>query len=68
MADLGIFFYPLYLCAKISRYDTGHSSLVDYLAQVKEAKNYPTHSECVLNQVWVPMSTTQNIRGVYGSS
>ena len=28
---------------------TLHSSLVDYLAQVKEAKNYPTHSECILS-------------------
>ena len=26
-----------------------HSSLVDYLAQVKKAKNYPTHSECVFS-------------------
>ena len=26
-----------------------HSLLVDYLAQVKKAKNYPTHSECVLS-------------------
>ena len=26
-----------------------HSSLVDYLAQVKKAKNYPTHSEGVLS-------------------
>ena len=26
-----------------------HSSLVDYLAQVKKAKNYPAQSECVLS-------------------
>jgi hypothetical protein len=26
-----------------------HSSLVDYLAQVKKAKNYPTHSERVFS-------------------
>ena len=40
-----------------------HSSLVDYLTQVKKWKNYPTHSDCVLSYVWVYMSTTQSIRG-----
>ena len=38
-----------------------HSSLVDYLAQVKNWKNEPNHSDCVLSYVWVLMSTTQNM-------
>ena len=44
-----LFLYDVYLI---------HSSLVDYLAQVKKSKNYPTHSDCVLSYVWVYMSTT----------
>jgi hypothetical protein len=51
---------------KLEKWKTFHSSLVDYLAQVKNWKNEPTHSDCVMSKVWVPMSpmsTTQNIRG-----
>ena len=40
-----------------------HSSLVEYLAQVIFGKNYPNHFYCIFHLVWVPMSTTQNIRG-----
>ena len=39
-----------------------HSSLVDYLAQVILAKNYPTTFYCIFQLVWVPMTTMQNIR------
>ena len=39
-----------------------HSSLVDYLAQVIYAKNCPTTFYCIFQLVWVPMTTTQNIR------
>ena len=45
-----------------------HSSLVEYLAQGIFGKNYPNHFYCIFHLVWVPMSTTQNIRGLYESS
>ena len=45
-----------------------HSSLVDYLAQVINAKNCPTTFYCIFNLVWVPMTTTQNIRVCFLSS
>ena len=35
-----------------------HSSLVDYLAQVINAKNCPTTFFCIFQLVWVPMTTT----------
>ena len=41
---------------------TVHSSLVDYLAQLTYAKNCPTTFYCIFQLVWVPMTTTQNIR------
>ena len=31
-----------------------HSSLVDYLAQVMNAKNFPTTFYCIFQLVWVP--------------
>ena len=37
-------------------------SLEDYLAQVIYAKNCPTTFYCIFQLVWVPMTTTQNIR------
>ena len=42
-----------------------HSSLVNYLAQVIQAKNCLTTYYwlyCIIQLVWVPMTTTQNIR------
>ena len=45
-----------------------HSSLVDYLAQVINAKNCPTTFYCIFQLVWVPMTTTQNIRVCFLSS
>ena len=45
-----------------------HSSLVDYLAQVIYAKNCPTTFYCIFQLVWVPMTTTQNIRVCFLSS
>ena len=45
-----------------------HSSLVDYLAQVIKSKNYPTTFYCIFQLVWVPMTTTQNIRGCLSTS
>ena len=39
-----------------------HSSLVDNLAQVIYAKNCPTTFYYIFHLVWVPMTTTQNIR------
>ena len=39
-----------------------HSSLVDNLAQVIYAKNCPTFLYCISHLLWVPMTTTQNIR------
>ena len=47
---------------------TVHSSLVDYLAQVKNAKNCPTTFYCIFQVVRVPMTTTQNIRVCFLSS
>ena len=40
-----------------------HSSLVDYLAQVKNWKNEPTHSDCVLS-----CPPLKILGGVYESS
>ena len=45
-----------------------HSSLVDYLAQGIYAKNCPTTFYCIFRLVWVPMTTTQNIRVCFLSS
>ena len=45
-----------------------HSSLVDYSAQVINAKNCPTTFYCIFQLVWVPMTTTQNIRVCFLSS
>ena len=45
-----------------------HSSLVDYLAQVIYAKNCPTTFYCIFQLVWVPKTTTQNIRVCFLSS
>ena len=39
-----------------------HSSLVDYLAQVIYAKKCPITFYCIFQLVWVPMTTSQNIR------
>ena len=44
------------------------SSLVEYLAQVIYAKNCPTTFYCIFQLVWVPMTTTQNIRVCFLSS
>ena len=41
-------------------------SLVDKLAQVK-AKNCPTTFYCIFQLMWVPMTTTQNIRVYFRS-
>ena len=49
-------------------FGTLHSSLVDYLAQVIKAKNCPTNFYCIFQLVWVPMTTTQNIRVFSGAS
>ena len=46
----------------------GHSSLVDYLAQVIYAKKCPTTFYCIFHLVWVPMTTTKNIRVCFLSS
>ena len=56
----------LYLYFKLMY--AGHSSLVDYLAQVIYAKNCPTSFYCIFRVVWVPMTTTQNIRVCFLSS
>ena len=45
-----------------------HSSLVDYLAQVINLKICPTTFYCIFQLVWVPMTTTQNIRVCFLSS
>ena len=45
-----------------------HSSLVDNLAQVIYAKNCPTTFYYIFHLVWVPMTTTQNIRVCFLSS
>ena len=47
---------------KIADDPSGHSSLVDYLAQVVYGKNCPTTFYCIFKLVWVPMTTTRNIR------
>ena len=39
-----------------------HSSPVDFLAQVIQAKNCPTTFYCIFQLVWVPMTAAQNIR------
>ena len=56
------------ICEK--KWPTPHSSLVlvDYLAQVIYAKNCPTTFHCIFQLVWVPMTTTQNIRVCFLSS
>ena len=45
-----------------------HNSLVYYLAQVIKAKNCPTTFYYIFQLVWVPMTTTQNIRVCFLSS
>ena len=42
-----------------------HRSLVAYLAQVKNVKNYPTHSDCVLSWVWVFWTPLTQFGGVF---
>ena len=50
------------------RFSFLHSSLVDYLTQVINAKNCPTTFYCIFQLVWVPMTTTHNIRVCFLSS
>ena len=47
---------------KISIWFPSHSSLADYLAQVMYAKKCPTTFYCIFQLVWVPTTTSQNIR------
>ena len=54
--------------SKAARNSAAHSSLVEYLAQVINAKNCPTTFYCIFQLVWVPMTTTQNIRVCFLSS
>ena len=52
--------------SKAARNSAAHSSLVEYLAQVINAKNCPTTFYCIFQLVWVPMSTSQNTyQGVF---
>ena len=44
-----------------------HSCLVDYLAQLIYAKNCPITFYCIFHLVWVPVTTTQNIRVRYNT-
>ena len=49
---INLYFHKHYLALiwqNVVKIITGHSSLVDYLAQVKTWKNEPTHSDCVLS-------------------
>ena len=50
------------LLKSLSTTSSMHSSLVDYLAQVIDAKNCPTTFYCIFQLVWIPMTTMQNIR------
>ena len=59
--DLGRFLFTI-----IHVWPTAHWQTIQ--PKSKSEKNYPTHSDCVLSQVWVYMSTTQNIRGCLWSS
>ena len=68
---VGVYSYPGFMARRVEGVTIAmqvHSSLVDYLAQVIYAKNCPTTSYCIFQLVWVPMTTTQNIRVCFLSS
>ena len=53
---------------KLSTKQRKHNSLIDYSAQVINAKNCPTTFYYIFQLVWVSMTTTQSIRMCFLSS